>query len=57
MKNSFYILITIILLGSCGPKRMGCGARGICKASQNSKSVSIKKNPAVYFNTNKKIFP
>ncbi|MDI1306297.1 MAG: hypothetical protein PSX42_15825 [bacterium] len=34
MKNTIYILITLVLLNSCGPHRMGCGARGICKSSE-----------------------
>ncbi|MFV8321408.1 hypothetical protein [Flavobacterium sp. LB3P21] len=34
MKNTFYILITLFLLGSCGPHRMSCGARGICKSPE-----------------------
>ena len=55
MKNSLYLLITVILLSSCGPKRMGCGARGICKASQDMESASIKKNLAVCLTTNEKI--
>ncbi|MEM8521955.1 hypothetical protein [Flavobacterium sp. PL12] len=31
MKRILYIFALLILLVSCGPKRMGCGARGICK--------------------------
>jgi hypothetical protein len=34
MKNTIYILITLIFMSSCGPHRMGCGARGICKSSE-----------------------
>jgi hypothetical protein len=34
MKNTIYIVITIVLLSSCGPHRMRCGARGICKSSE-----------------------
>ncbi|WKL42883.1 hypothetical protein [Flavobacterium sp. ZE23DGlu08] len=34
MKNTFYILITLFLLSSCGPHRMSCGARGICKSPE-----------------------
>jgi predicted small lipoprotein YifL len=30
MKKLFYSLVTLLLLSSCGPHRMGCGARGIC---------------------------
>ncbi|MFV8341702.1 hypothetical protein [Flavobacterium sp. XS2P39] len=36
MKNIFYILITLFLMSSCGPHRMRCGARGICKAPDQS---------------------
>ena len=28
------ILLALFLLASCGPHRMSCGARGICKASE-----------------------
>jgi hypothetical protein len=34
MKNTIYILITLVLLSSCGPHRMGCGAKGICKSPE-----------------------
>ncbi|MFV8373772.1 hypothetical protein [Flavobacterium sp. LB1P62] len=34
MKNTFYILITLLFLNSCGPHRMRCGARGICKSPE-----------------------
>ncbi|MDI5948914.1 hypothetical protein [Flavobacterium yafengii] len=34
MKNTFYILITLFFLSSCGPHRMRCGARGICKSPE-----------------------
>ncbi|SFE27268.1 hypothetical protein [Flavobacterium xueshanense] len=34
MKNTIYILITLIFLSSCGPHRMSCGARGICKSPE-----------------------
>ncbi|MFV5688650.1 hypothetical protein ACM55M_08520 [Flavobacterium sp. ZT3R25] len=48
MKNIFYILITVIFLCSCGPHRMRCGARGICKSPEKQtlekpKKVSIIK--------------
>ncbi|WP_291247487.1 hypothetical protein [Flavobacterium sp.] len=36
MKNTFYILITLVFLSSCGPHRMGCGARGICKSPEKT---------------------
>lgn len=54
MKKILYIIIPLILLSSCGPKRMGCGARGICKTSQDLKSAGIKKNPTVFLNSNQK---
>jgi hypothetical protein len=28
------LLFTIFMLASCGPHRMGCGARGICKTTE-----------------------
>jgi len=34
MKKLFLIVIAITFLASCGPHRMGCGARGICEASK-----------------------
>jgi hypothetical protein len=34
MKKAFYILITLVLLSSCGPHRMRCGAKGICKSPE-----------------------
>ncbi|WP_158614716.1 hypothetical protein [Flavobacterium sp. RSP49] len=34
MKNTLYILIVLYGLSSCGPHRMRCGARGICKSSE-----------------------
>ncbi|WP_158615146.1 hypothetical protein [Flavobacterium sp. GSP27] len=34
MKKILYILLTGIFLSSCGPHRMRCGARGICKSSE-----------------------
>nr|WP_315206533.1 hypothetical protein [uncultured Flavobacterium sp.] len=34
MKNTLYILITLFFLSSCGPHRMSCGARGICKSPE-----------------------
>ena len=32
MKSTFYILIALFFLSSCGPNKMSCGARGICKS-------------------------
>jgi hypothetical protein len=34
MKNTLYILIALFILNSCGPHRMSCGARGICKSPE-----------------------
>jgi len=30
MRKILLLLFAIFLLSSCGPHRMGCGARGIC---------------------------
>ncbi|WP_414654579.1 MULTISPECIES: lipoprotein [unclassified Flavobacterium] len=34
MKKIISIFFLIVFLTSCGPHRMGCGARGICKTSE-----------------------
>lgn len=34
MKKLLLILFVLFLLASCGPHRMSCGARGICKAPE-----------------------
>jgi hypothetical protein len=33
MKKQLSIVIVILFLASCGPHRMSCGPRGICKVS------------------------
>jgi hypothetical protein len=38
MKKFIILVFLTSFLLSCGPKRMGCGARGICKTSE----VNIK---------------
>lgn len=50
MKNTFYILIAIVILSSCGPKRMGCGARGICKTPQQPEKVKTESSETICFN-------
>ncbi|HQZ25621.1 MAG TPA: hypothetical protein PLD18_10010 [Flavobacterium sp.] len=57
MKKLLLIVFVISILASCGPHRMSCGARGICKVSgkqikdeskinHNSQMVKIQsKNP------------
>jgi hypothetical protein len=47
MKNTIYILITLVLLSSCGPHRMGCGARGICKSSEKQTLEKPEKIPTI----------
>ncbi|SHL84951.1 hypothetical protein [Flavobacterium xinjiangense] len=47
MKNTIYILITLVLLSSCGPHRMKCGARGICKSSEKQTSEKPKKTATI----------
>lgn len=47
-KLSYLILVfAIITLSSCGPKRHGCGARGICKTEKSIKKIESqnKQNP------------
>jgi hypothetical protein len=34
MKKLFLIVFVVSILASCGPHRMSCGARGICKSSE-----------------------
>jgi len=43
MKNTFYILIALFVLSSCGPHRMSCGARGICKSPEKQTSGRPEK--------------
>jgi hypothetical protein len=47
MKKLFLSLVTLLLLSSCGPHRMGCGARGICKSPQQLESVQPEKNTQI----------
>lgn len=47
MKQVFLLLVSITLLASCGPHRMRCGARGICKAP-HLKSIEIKEHTIVF---------
>ena len=44
MKKLLLILFVISILASCGPHRMSCGARGICKTSQNQISPQNTTN-------------
>lgn len=44
MRKLFYILTALLLLSSCGPHRMGCGARGICNSPQQLESVQPEKS-------------
>jgi len=39
IKKLFYMVTVLLLLSSCGPHRMGCGARGICKNPQQLERV------------------
>jgi hypothetical protein len=34
MKRILYLIIALVMLASCGPHRMGCGARGICETEK-----------------------
>jgi hypothetical protein len=43
MKKAFYILLTIVVLSSCGPHRMRCGARGICKSPEKQTQEKPEK--------------
>jgi hypothetical protein len=45
MKNTFYILIVLFVISSCGPHRMSCGARGICKSPEKQ----IQEKPEKVF--------
>jgi hypothetical protein len=48
MKKLILIAFLAILLFSCGPKRMGCGARGICETSKKKSKLTTKSIPASY---------
>lgn len=52
MRKILLLLFAIFMLASCGPHRMGCGARGICKAPHHLKSLNIKEQNTVYVNWN-----
>jgi hypothetical protein len=43
MKNTFYILIALFVISSCGPHRMSCGARGICKSHEKQTTETPEK--------------
>jgi hypothetical protein len=43
MMRKFFIL-TALLLSSCGPHRMGCGARGISNSPQQLESAQPEKS-------------
>jgi len=43
LKNTFYILIALFFLSSCGPHRMRCGARGICKVPEKQTQEKPEK--------------
>jgi hypothetical protein len=47
MKKLFLIVFVIFILASCGPHRMSCGARGICKVS----GKQIKPESKIYHNS------
>ncbi|MFE3846526.1 hypothetical protein ACFX5D_00895 [Flavobacterium sp. LB3P45] len=47
MKNTFYILITLVFLYSCGPHRMRCGAKGICKSPEKKTLEIPEKTPTI----------
>jgi hypothetical protein len=48
MKKMLSLLLLVIFLFSCGPKRMGCGARGICETSKKKSKLTAKFIPASY---------
>lgn len=43
MKNIFYILIALYFFSSCGPHRMRCGAKGICKSPEKETREKAEK--------------
>ncbi|SDX37952.1 hypothetical protein [Flavobacterium degerlachei] len=47
MRKILPLLFTIFLLASCGPHRMRCGARGICKAPEKQLIEKPEKVPFV----------
>jgi hypothetical protein len=48
MKKTLSLLLLTTFLLSCGPKRMGCGARGICETSKKKSKLTSKFIPASY---------
>nr|WP_315213861.1 hypothetical protein [uncultured Flavobacterium sp.] len=50
MKTIFYSLVVLFFISSCGPHRMGCGARGICKSHLHQQPIKIKKSDIVWLN-------
>lgn len=41
MKKNIILLFIIPLLASCGPHRMKCGPKGICKSSEKREKTTI----------------
>ncbi len=50
MKKLVLLLIIIAVFVSCGPKRMGCGARGICQVSENKMKDQSSLNQIISVN-------
>lgn len=48
MGKIFLTLLFATFLFSCGPKRMSCGARGICEISKKKSKMTSKFTPASY---------
>ena len=48
MGKIFLTLLFVTFLFSCGPKRMSCGARGICETSKKKSKQTSKFTPASY---------
>ncbi len=48
MGKIFFTLLLATFLFSCGPKRMGCGAKGICETSKKKLKLTSKFTPASY---------
>jgi hypothetical protein len=46
MKKLMILAFMTNFLLSCGPKKMGCGARGICKTSQ-IKIISLSEKSSI----------
>jgi hypothetical protein len=43
MKKFIIIVFGIFAIISCGPKRMGCGARGICQLQEHQNQTLLNK--------------